>query len=372
MAYVSRLRAIFTIIFVAIAFHAVPVEAQEGTKGSRQDATSSRSGASTTRGRTDSGQTDWAIAELVRIDSRIRAIDRQITQATSRTSSQSTIDSASRALTELKTAPGRACNAPPEARAALSATLLETVTALVNISSSLPTSYPWEAFSAEELQLLCDQPLLAAISSMEAGIAAMRRELSASADSVDDLEREKAEQETRKQEVITQMSNGVAAARVAATMPWILVIIFTMGVVMLLGARLFSPAIQSELVCSGQLVQFATILILFGALIALGLADKLQEQTLAALLGGLAGYVLSQGIGQKDQRSTLQTIRTMAGQSGQPGGTGGSAPDRPGADATAPDQAGQPGGAQSARSPPAAEAGGTGDPATGTSGPDRR
>jgi hypothetical protein len=136
-------------------------------------------------------------------------------------------------------------------------------------------------------------------------------------------------------------------------MPLILVIIFTLGLVMLIAARLFSPEIQSELVCSGQLIQYATILILFGALIALGLADKLQEQTLAALLGGLAGYVLSQGVGQKEQRQALRTMKTFAnavqdgsmGQGRQGGGRpGGSEGDNDASGSSRQDREARPGG----------------------------
>jgi hypothetical protein len=268
----------------------------------------------------NNGQSDWAIAELVRIDRRITAIDDQIARANLNRSATNEVEQASRVLAELKRSPDRACAAGADARLRFRAALVGAMGALSNVSGRLDSIYPWEQMRTEEVSALCDEPAVAAIARMEAGVTQMNSELQAAAGSVDDLRRERDEQQTRKHQIVEEMSNQVASARVSRTMPYILIIIFALGVIMLGAGRLFSPEIQSELICSGQLVQYATILILFGALIALGLADKLQEQTLAALLGGLAGYVLSQGVGQKDQRATLQTIRTMAATA--PGRTG--------------------------------------------------
>ncbi|MEA3016111.1 MAG: hypothetical protein QOI38_833 [Sphingomonadales bacterium] len=303
------------------------------------------------RDRADSGHSDWAIAELVRIDQRMRDIDQQIARARSSETATADIEQATRSLAELKQSPGRACAAPAEVRAAFNLSFQQTVDTLTRLSGRLPTIYPWEEISAEQLQQLCDQPVVDAISRIESGIGSMTAELTTAADTVDDLEREREDLEERKQQIVTEMSNQVASARVAGIMPVILVIIFTLGLVMLIAARLFSPEIQSELVCSGQLIQYATILILFGALIALGLADKLQEQTLAALLGGLAGYVLSQGVGQKEQRQVLRTMRTLTGSGLSGSGGPGGGPDG-GADAPAT------GGETNVRSAPTGQAGG--------------
>jgi len=58
-----------------------------------------------------------------------------------------------------------------------------------------------------------------------------------------------------------------------------------------------SELIQMELVKSGQIIQFPMVMILLVVIISLGMSDKLTESSLSALLGGLAGYVLSQGVG---------------------------------------------------------------------------
>jgi membrane protein YqaA with SNARE-associated domain len=60
-----------------------------------------------------------------------------------------------------------------------------------------------------------------------------------------------------------------------------------------------------EWVASGQVIQFTTVMILLSALMALGLTQILTEQTLGTLLGGLAGYVLAQGVGRATARATL-------------------------------------------------------------------
>jgi hypothetical protein len=61
--------------------------------------------------------------------------------------------------------------------------------------------------------------------------------------------------------------------------------------------RLFPETVMLEWVVSGQVIQFVTIMILLSAIMALGLSGLITENTLGTLLGGVAGYVLSQGIG---------------------------------------------------------------------------
>ncbi len=303
-----------------------------------------------------SNHSDWAIAELVRIDEQMRQINEQLSRIHSSTAVRGPLDEATRSLAELKDSPALACGSPDEARTAFNTSLQRTIASLRSVSPASSTLHPWDETDLESLQTMCGPPLLAALANMEDGVADLNSQFGASAGSRDDLDRALAELDQRKRDVITQMSNEVATARVAATMPWILVIIFSLGIVMMFGVRLFSPHIQAELVSSGQLVQFVTILILFGTLLALGLAEKLQEQTLGALLGGLAGYVLSQGIGQKERQSTLQTISAMratepqggGGNGGNSGGDGqGGAPD------SADDGAAGQGGQTDPTSPPA-------------------
>jgi hypothetical protein len=68
--------------------------------------------------------------------------------------------------------------------------------------------------------------------------------------------------------------------------------------------RLFPDLITKEWVESGQVIQFVTVMILLSVIMALGMSNVLKENTLGTLLGGLAGYVLSQGVG----RATAQAL----------------------------------------------------------------
>ena len=77
--------------------------------------------------------------------------------------------------------------------------------------------------------------------------------------------------------------------------------IATIGVV-----RLFPDTVMREWVESGQVIQFVTVMILLSVIMALGLAGLLSENTLGTLLGGIGGYVLSQGVGRAAARAAIK------------------------------------------------------------------
>ena len=84
---------------------------------------------------------------------------------------------------------------------------------------------------------------------------------------------------------------------------WILIVViglFSIGTIA--AVKLFSADIQIEWVASGQVIQFVTVMILLSVVMALGLAGILKENTLGTLLGGIAGYVLAQGVGRAAAR----------------------------------------------------------------------
>ena len=83
-----------------------------------------------------------------------------------------------------------------------------------------------------------------------------------------------------------------------SSLPWIILVLCVFSIGMFACLRLFGSSIQMELVTSGQVIQFPTVMVLLVVIVALGLAHILTENSLSALLGGLAGYVLSQGIGR--------------------------------------------------------------------------
>ena len=72
--------------------------------------------------------------------------------------------------------------------------------------------------------------------------------------------------------------------------------------------KLFTPELQIEWVSSGQVIQFVTVMILLTVIMALGLASILKENTLGTLLGGIAGYVLSQGVGRAAASAVTRSL----------------------------------------------------------------
>jgi hypothetical protein len=96
---------------------------------------------------------------------------------------------------------------------------------------------------------------------------------------------------------------------------WIMVLVLGgIAIVILVIVRLFPERTQLELVQSGQVIQFITVLLLLTVIMALGLSGVVKENTLGTLLGGLAGYVLSQGVGRIAQHEAKK--ETLAGVDG--------------------------------------------------------
>jgi hypothetical protein len=80
--------------------------------------------------------------------------------------------------------------------------------------------------------------------------------------------------------------------------PYLVGIVCLFAVVMFLGVRIYDTNLQLELISSGQIIQFPTVMILLVIITALAISKTISENTVSALLGGIAGYVLSQGIGR--------------------------------------------------------------------------
>jgi IPT/TIG domain len=78
--------------------------------------------------------------------------------------------------------------------------------------------------------------------------------------------------------------------------------------------KLFPPDLQKHWVESGQVIQFVTVMILLSVIMALGLASILKENTLGTLLGGIAGYVLSQGVGKAAAQAVTRSLTAGAAQ----------------------------------------------------------
>jgi hypothetical protein len=78
--------------------------------------------------------------------------------------------------------------------------------------------------------------------------------------------------------------------------------------------KVFPADLQKHWVESGQVIQFVTVMILLSVIMALGLASILKENTLGTLLGGIAGYVLSQGVGKAAAQAVTRSLTAGAAQ----------------------------------------------------------
>lgn len=94
-----------------------------------------------------------------------------------------------------------------------------------------------------------------------------------------------------------------------STLPWIVaaICIFCIGV--MFTVKQFSEHIQIEWVATGQATQFVTIILLLSVITMLAINERIGENTLGTLLGGVAGYVLAQGVGRSSARETERKIR---------------------------------------------------------------
>jgi hypothetical protein len=91
-----------------------------------------------------------------------------------------------------------------------------------------------------------------------------------------------------------------------------------LSILTLLAVKTFPDAQQLEWITSGQVIQFVTVMNLLAVVMALGLVDILHENTIGTILGGVGGYVLSQGVG----RAAAREVSRVAASIRPPGGGG--------------------------------------------------
>lgn len=97
-----------------------------------------------------------------------------------------------------------------------------------------------------------------------------------------------------------------STANIVTDLKWLVIILCFLSVSVLLVVRSYSPDLQTEWVSSGQVIQYMTVLVILIAVLALGLSGVLKENTLGTLLGGIGGYVLSQGVGRAVARNAVR------------------------------------------------------------------
>jgi Skp family chaperone for outer membrane proteins len=112
----------------------------------------------------------------------------------------------------------------------------------------------------------------------------------------------------RRGALLQHVSAATAQTKVGDDLWKIILVIGLLSVGTIIAIRLFSPDIQVEWVSSGQVIQFVTVMILLTVIMALGLAGILKENTLGTLLGGIGGYVLSQGVGKAAAAAVQRSI----------------------------------------------------------------
>jgi hypothetical protein len=102
----------------------------------------------------------------------------------------------------------------------------------------------------------------------------------------------------RRSALLQHVSAATAQTKVGDDLWIIIAIIGLLSISTIAAVRAFPTDIQAQWVGSGQVIQFVTVMILLTVIMALGLAGILKENTLGTLLGGIGGYVLSQGVGK--------------------------------------------------------------------------
>ncbi len=111
------------------------------------------------------------------------------------------------------------------------------------------------------------------------------------------------EQLKKAMEASKKLSQQKSASTIAENL-WVVVLALGVtAILILLIVRLFPEKSQLELIQSGQVIQFITVLLLLTVILGLGLTGIISENTLGTLLGGVAGYVLSQGVGRVAQHA---------------------------------------------------------------------
>ncbi|WP_146150977.1 hypothetical protein [Allosphingosinicella deserti] len=243
--------------------------------------------------------------EIFRVNNELRSLN-DLAGAVDLRTARTTLQSIRGAVNKTSLCRGNRSGAttlPPELNALLSG--------LATYSRKSESSYVWEE-GPPDLDEICSIGIDNYLDRIGRGIDQLSHEFGNLAGRKTGLERELKDLQERRQNVLAEMSEGTAAARVAKNIPVLMLIIFGVGAIVLGGLKMFSDEIQLELVSSGQIVQFVTILILLGIILALGLADRLNEEALGTLLGGLAGYVLSQGVGRQVQSGVIAAVKSAA------------------------------------------------------------
>jgi hypothetical protein len=259
-------------------------------------------------GKAASTGTQLATSELLRVEQEIQALNQRLAELSQEENSARGAADIVRRAAPLRAGARDIC--APGSDEAAKVLLHANVVAILQEAGAIASSRPgpWQAPLPATWQELCQAGPAEILAEVEAQLSAM----GSAAAQRPALEQQLAALGERRDEVVREMTDDLAGNSVANNIPWLMLIIFGVGGVTLAGVKIFSEDVQRELIASGQIVQFVTILILLGVILALGLAQRLAAETLGTLLGGLAGYVLSQGVGRQAQQQVLNEIKSAA------------------------------------------------------------
>ncbi|MGO7605531.1 hypothetical protein ACC718_19690 [Rhizobium ruizarguesonis] len=116
----------------------------------------------------------------------------------------------------------------------------------------------------------------------------------------------------RKSSLQGSLNNSTPQKQISDMLPYILGVLGVSCICAIATIKLFDSQIQMEWVVSGQVIQFVTVMVLLSVITALGLSNILKENTLGTLLGGIAGYVLAQGVGRATARDVSRMVGSQA------------------------------------------------------------
>lgn len=97
-------------------------------------------------------------------------------------------------------------------------------------------------------------------------------------------------------------------------LPYIVLTFCAFGLVLIAVIRIFDREVQMEWVASGQVIQFASVIVLLIIVSSLGLLHILEKEGIGTLLGAIGGYVLSQGVGRAAARAATNTAAQLVNQ----------------------------------------------------------
>lgn len=115
--------------------------------------------------------------------------------------------------------------------------------------------------------------------------------------------------QSRQNQISTSIKNIQQRESLTANFPWFIFLFGSLAIgTIFVVSRFFEKEIQMEWIISGQITQFVTVMILMIVITMLGLSRTINGETLGTLLGGVAGYVLAQGVGRAAARDASRAL----------------------------------------------------------------